>query len=290
MKSHFLSVAIATLALAQSAQATVTAPNMIEVGAGAAASTQGSIEALFRVNAQGAVDQGGGQSFILAKITGDAAFGSDGLTYVDMEFESLGWHWGDQNDYVDAHVLGVNVQRNVNINNDVTARFTLLGLRGGFSDQLSPDVKLILDGAIDLLSLSYTKRVSDGADLLGWGAGLQGEAGVELFDRVRITLGEKLGTTLGSPEQVYAGVRCDTYGDGYNATTICQDDYVTKWNDVRVNSSTYLSIIGQLTKSLSLFGRASYNLYSVSDQTAGSGTPPSTNGEFQFVLGATYKF
>ncbi|MCC7440544.1 MAG: hypothetical protein IT285_02860 [Bdellovibrionales bacterium] len=266
-------------------------PSMIEVGAGTAfLGNDGVVEALVSVEAMAATATGPNTAYVIVRLGGDAAIGSEGLTYLDMEFEALGWQAGNQDNFVRASILGLDIQRNLAVNNDLSARFTLLALRGAFTTEVSEDVKVFLRGALDVLSLSYTKRVSDGQDLFGYGFGLEGEVGVELFDRVRITLGEKLGGTLGSPESVYVGVSCDTYSDGYGGYyTSCRDDYATRWNDVRVSSSTYLEILGRITENLSAFGRAAYNLYSVNDRS-GSGLAPSFDSEFQFMLGVKYRF
>ncbi len=287
------SFAFAALALPQTASAwepLFDSPTMIEVGAGVSAGTENPVEALFRVNLVGGTRLSATSYFIIARVSGDFTAGSTGVSYIDMQFEAVGYERRlDEFTYWGVNLLGANVNRNVGIDNEVSAQITFLGLRGGIGGNVAENVAMYVKGAADLIGIGITERRSDGAGNVGAGMTLSAELGVKLYNRVRIALGEKFGTTLGAPESVYVGTTCDTWYDdhGYPHRN-CYDDYDTYYNDKRFTSNTYVSLVLDLTKNLSLFGQASYNVYVVSDNTGG--TLESSDGAFQFLFGMTGRF
>lgn len=265
-------------------------PTMIEVGAGVAAGTESPVEALFRVNLTGGTRLGDTSYFIVARVSGDFTAGESGVSYIDMQFEAVGYERRlDEFTFWGVNLVGANVNRNVAIDNEVSAQITFLGVRGGVGGQVADNVAMYVRGAADLIGIGITERRSDGAGSVGAGMTLSAELGVKLYNRVRIALGEKFGTTLGKPESVYVGTTCDTWYDDYGYPhRHCYDDYDTYYNDRRFTSNTYVSLVFDLTENLSLFGQAAYNVYVVHDHTGGA--TDSIDGAFQFLFGMTGRF
>lgn len=284
-------VSVAAFGLSFGAQAgSFDRPSMIEVGGGVAyTGGENPVEAVFKVEAVAGVDEGYTQ-YILAKVSGMATAGADGVSYVDFQFDTLGMHWGDVANNAGVTLLGLDLQRNVVIGNDVSLRVSFLGLRGQAEAELSDDVLFSIKGALDLLGVSYTRRATDGASLTGYGTGVSAEMGVEFFDRFRIAIGEKFGVTSGKPETYYTGyVVCDTYYDDYGySDTYCYDETATRWRDHRMTSNTYLTLTAALTEHISIFGQANYNVYVVNDSTGE--VPDSGQGAWQFFFGVSGDF
>lgn len=266
-------------------------PSMIEVGGGVGhlGDTENPVEAVFKVEAVAASGVSAYQDFIVARISGLASAGIEGVSYIDFHMESLGWQWGDSEAFTALTFLNFDVQRNVPINNDVTLRVTFVGVRGEIDTDLSDEVAFSLKGAIDLIGIGFTRR-TDTASLVGSAMGASGEVGFKFFDRFRIALGEKFGMTSGKPETYYTGyVVCEDYYDDYGyVDSYCYDETETRFRDNRLTSNTYVALTASLTENISVFGQASYNVYVVNDSTGE--TVNSSDGAWQFFMGVSGQF
>lgn len=262
-------------------------PSMIEVGGGAGYlgnNTEKPIEAVFRVEAVAADGVTAYQDVILARISGLASAGLNGVSYIDFHLESIGWQAGDSETFGAITFLNLDLQRNIPIGQALSLRVTFLGVRGELSEQISDKVIFSLKGAIDMLGVGYTRR-TDGEGLVGLGTGLSGEIGFKFFERFRIAIGEEFGMVNGKPETYFTGYTvCDTYYDDWGySRTYCHDETATRFRDNRFTSNTYLSLAASITENISVFGQASYNLYVVSDDTGD--TRNSSKGTWQFFMG-----
>jgi hypothetical protein len=268
---------------------------MIDVGGGAFMSGSDPVEALFKVDFTMAVPTGPARShtsFVLARLNSRFAANGDGLNFVDLQFDSLGWQWHDGNlredgvrGYLGFSFLNIDVQRDVTINNDISARISFLGFRGGMQAEVDEDTVFLLKGALDVLGMAYTRRLDDGADSNGESAGGFLETGIQIHNAFRVVVGDKYGATLGKPYQYRDGAECESYIDywGYERTH-CRDTYATGWDDVRSTNTTYLSAGWNIAKHFGIFGEARYSVYDVRDDSGQ--TYESNNGRFQLLFGA----
>jgi hypothetical protein len=264
-------------------------PAMIEVGAGAAFTDGQPLEALFQIKAIGGEYLGDGAYFILAKISGDVTFGASEASYLDFQFEALGYQHSWENLALGVNLIGADIQRDVQINNQLTYRITFLGLRGQAGAEINENATLYLKGAADLIGISVSRSTDVTPNPSGNGSGFAGEIGFKLFNRVRIAIGEKAGYAHGNPVTENVGYTCDSYWDdwGYSYQQ-CSDDYETHYKNKAFTSNSYLSLVVDLTENLSLFGKASYNLYAFEDTNGQSSN--ASNGALRFMLGVGGKF
>lgn len=270
-----------TLLISFSAQAN----SMIEVGAGGAALGAGNpIDAVFKVEGQvGGEGHVVNERFVVASV--DAAFtvGPDGVRYIDYRFESFGFESGVPEELMGAITfLNIDIQRNVVINNDLTYRITLVGLKGELGGAVGEGVKMYVKGAMDLLGIAYTKRASDGESMVGVGSGFEGEIGMSIDDTFRVAVGQKVGWVAGKPESRHY-IQCDLVCDEWGCYDYCYNETDTFYNDHRVTSSTSLDLSYSLGANLGLFGQAAYNVYMVSDDTGE--TRDSVDAAWQFFFG-----
>lgn len=263
------------------------AANSVEIGGGVAlpGSVDGTVDALIRVDVSVGERTSSTTRFVWARIKGDVSGNQHGVGYIDVQFELATFGAGWRGNFGEISVLNGKILRNVNIDNAAFVRLSVLGLRGGAESRISPTSTAFINASLDLLSLSMAKRYSDGDSIWGYGPAGSVEGGFEFSERFRIALGEKVETALASPETYYDGsYYCTGYDDGYVYTGSCRPGTSTWWNERRVSSQTYLSLTAKLTQHLSLFGQASYNVYSVGDDTGRiSG---GANDELRFMFGA----
>jgi hypothetical protein len=262
------------------ARAEFDPPSMIEVGGGAAALGNGGIEALFRVNAVGATPTGGQSHFIWARISADFAGTENGISYIDMQFETLGFQYGTREANWAWSAVQLDLQRNLAIGNAMQLKVALIGLRGEIGGEVAPELEMYLKAAIDLIAVGYSRRASDGAESVGWGQGLSLELGFKMYDRVRIAIGEKLNMNLAKPFQSGTRTTCDDWG--------CDSRPIIDYQDSRFTSNTYLSVIGDITRNFSAFAQAGINVYVVNDSTGE--TVNSSQAGFQLLFGIAGRY
>lgn len=262
---------------------------MIEVGAGVAVLDGETVEALIKVDFNGIQS---GSTWILARTSGAVSAGINGVGYIDFHFETVGVEFGRRHAYWGMTLGNFDVQRNVVIDHDLSFRVTLVGIHGAISERIDRNVRLLVNGAVDLLGIGLTRRLSDGAESVGIATGGSLEVGVEFDKKVRVMFGEKFGVTSAKPVTSYSGrVVCDTYYDEWYDTyyTECYDDTSTSYLDNRFYSDTYMSLVVNLTQNLKAFAEAHYNMYVVSDHSY-DGEENSVDGAFQVLLGIGGRF
>jgi len=233
-----------------------------------------------------------GQQFVLVRTNGEFTVGTEGVRYVDFNFDLAEWRAGSPEAWGSVTAVGVDVNRNIPVNQELSVRLSFLGLKGKVDINPGDDAVLYIKGAADLLAFGYMSSAFEQSRSDGYSSGFDLELGVRILKKVRISVGEDFQALLAKPRQVYAGIACntDTYYDDYGSVsyTQCGDDYDTVYDELRIASSTRLSIVADLNRHLQLFGRANYVVYSVTDDT---GVNPNTrDSAFQFFLGLTGKF
>lgn len=245
----------------------INPPSMIEIGAAPVSGLTQPIEALFRVNLV-AGDQGYGRDFvILAKISADGTWNGQENSYIDMQFEALGWQSDMKDTYIGVTLVSGDIQRNVQIGNDLTARISFLGVRGSVGGDISRNASVYLKGAADLIGIGMTRRSFDKAQYSGAGSGFNGEFGIKFFDHVRIAVGQDVGFTGGGSQTSLVGYTCETYYDSYGYSyQDCYNDYETTYSKSGLTSKSYVDLVIDLTQNLKLFGQASYNVYAYDEQ------------------------
>jgi len=276
--------------------------SMIEIGAGAASLGDTTpIEALIRVRAESSSGNGVllADRLVVIKIEADGTIGSEGVRYIDFDFEAFTNEWTGRNKYTYLGIAGItgSFDRNLPINQNMTLSLNFLGLRGGIGGRISPDVVAYLHGAVDLLGIAYSERLTDGEANTGYYNRFELEGGLTIKKRFRIALGYELQTVNNEPYTYQTGnYSCSTYGrgssNGYSSSgvsfTSCSPDEATDYLETRELSRARLSLIADLTKQLSLFGHAQYTVYSVLSETGKfTGSIDST---VQFFLGVNYQY
>jgi hypothetical protein len=266
--------------------------NMIEIGGGAFLGTGEPVEALIRVDFFNGSTLASDSQFVLARVSGDVVVGANGVSYVDVALDSLGFQRYDDSDdrYLlmgSFSLLNVDIERNIAIDNEVTLRVTLVGLRGEIDLNANEDLKVIFKGAVDLVGLGYTQRLSDGASLLGLGGGATLEAGLQIQDRYRVAIGVKDTEILGKSRQVPDGMDCYDYElwDG-SYRTRCRDTFHTIYDDQRGPSRLYATLEASISDDFKVFAQGACQVYSVvdrSDEVQGS-----REHQWQLVLGGSY--
>jgi hypothetical protein len=211
-----------------------------------------------------------------------------------MQFELLGYGQSVNELTIDFNLLTADIQRNVQIGNELAYRVSLIGVRGGYTREIMDDVTVYLKGAADLIGVGITQR-RDGSKISGDGEGFGGELGAVLFDRVRIAVGGKTSSSNSDPQYKELGYyTCnDSFGRNgeYYSNSFhysCYPAYSTHFQRSGVASSAYLSLVYDLMENLKVFGKASYNVYAFTDETGASAN--SRNEALLFILGVGGNF
>jgi len=297
-----LSFAGSHLATPEAAQAAPSRnrekPAMIEVGGGAAhLGDSTSIEALIRVRAEIGSDTSfiSGDRFILVRVNADGTVGLDGVRFIDIDFETLGYEWKGHNEFTMAGLSVINgsLDRNLPINNAMTVSLNFLGIKGGFGGHLTPEIEGYLRGAINLLGIAYSERLADGQANTGSSSGLQIEAGLQILKKFRIAIGHEVKSVNNDPfTYETGGYSCDTYysdNDYYSSSyTSCSPDTNTVYLERRVLNDTSLTLVAELTRNLQLFGEVHYNIYSVISDTGEFNS--TRDSALQLFLGVAGRF
>ncbi len=214
-----------------------------------------------------------------------------GLSLINTEM-AKGW--------IEANLLNVNYQRDLAIDMEKHLRISLIGVKFGGEVQIDDNVRLSFETAMDMLSLGVAStRHSDGASM---GSGRTGghfsiEAGLELFNKVKIELGYAHDVARAVPVTHSSGrMVCDDYYYDdyyyddyyYSGYTSCYEESYTSYLERWSKDQLYLSIVFNINKRFALMGKASYNIYSVRDNT--HRIDNSVNGGWQFFFGAVFRF
>ncbi|MFZ4714295.1 MAG: hypothetical protein ACOYL6_11300 [Bacteriovoracaceae bacterium] len=280
--------------------------NSIEVGAAALSNGNQGMEAILHISTN--VTSEGNKSdgyYVIVRMQADGSITEGNFSYVDLSMNALGWGIATDeavyNGFIEATLLNINYKRNLAIDLDHQMTISLVGIRLGGSVEVTDNVKILAETALDFASLGMSsKRASDAASLSheGYNAGVNARisVAVEMFKKVRIELGIKGSTVAGKGVQYYTGtVTCNTYTDGYydswgyyhsSTQTRCYNDTAIDYQQTWKQKELYLSFVAKITENLKAFGKASYNVYSVSDRTATVAN--SSNNGWMFMIGASY--
>ena len=270
---------------------------MIEIGAGAASLGNSSpIEGLFRVdlgvNTAGLSEQ---SMLIIARVKGSVATDLNQVSYMDFNFETLAYQQGVEDHYVKIQFLGGDLQRNLAINNKLTARITFLGLAVNNSAALKADeLEFYFRLAASLIGLGYTERLSDGLNDLGYSPDLNIESGLRINKKYRVSIGAQLASILTKPYRFNDGTfNCTSFGQGPGGGTgafgsTCNPEASGSFLESRYLARFYMNAIAEFTETLSLFGSAQYNIYSAQSDT--NGFERSSDGALQLILGLNVSY
>lgn len=269
--------------------------SMFDIGVGAGAAYLGDdvpLEALFRVDLVVRGNSTFDSKFVIMRTDGEMTVGTEGVRYVDLNFDVAEWKVGAPDMWGSFTAVGVDVERNVPLNQDLSVRVSFLGLKGKIDFNPGDDAVVYVKGAADLLALGYMSSHYENSAASGYNTAFDLELGVKILKKVRISVGEDFQALLAKPRRVYSGYGCDTdvYYDDYGSYTYteCGDQYETVYDERRTVSNTRLSVVADITKNLQFFGRANYLIYSVRDNTGDN--PNTTDSGFQFFLGLNGKF
>ena len=287
--------AAALVAAGSGSLATAGDRSMFDIGVGAGAAYLGDeipLEALFRVDLVVRGSSTFDSKFVIMRTDGEMTLGSEGVRYVDLNFDLAEWKVGAPDMWGSFTAVGVDVERNVPLNQELSVRVSFLGLKGKIDFNPGDDAVVYVKGAADLLALGYMSSHYENSTSSGYTTAFDLELGVKILKKVRISVGEDFQALLAKPRQVYAGYGCDTdvYYDDYGSYsyTECGDQYETVYDEKRIVSNTRLSVVADITKNLQIFGRANYLIYSVRDNAGDN--PNTTDSGFQFFLGLNGKF
>lgn len=260
-------------------------PSLIEIGAGVAAPSgvPSELEALFHVELVAGSSVPRNAYFIWARINADASFAPSALdaltsqggtlapSYVDFRFETLTYQKGFSEKYWSVSLATAELTRNVALQNDLSARVTFVGVRGSGGAEFSEKISFFIRGALDLIGLGLSRQgatdPAPGSKDVGPTMGFSAEAGVRLFKRVRISLGGDIDALWADPVREVVGRKCDFFYDewGYEVRE-CYDKFETNYQKRHLYTSAHAKFAVELGKSLGLFGKASYQIYSVDDR------------------------
>jgi hypothetical protein len=294
LKQTLTTLAVTAAAILASG-GTAQADSIFDIGAGVGAAHLGDatpLEAIFQVDL---VAHGGrvfGTRFVVVRTDGEFTVGEHGVRYVDLDFDVAEWRVGSPQAWGSLTAVGVDVNRNIPLNQELAVRLSFLGLKGKYDINPGDDAVVYIKGAADLLAFGYMSSAFEQSRADGYSTGFDLELGVRILKKVRIAAGQDFQALFSKPRSVYAGYECstDTYYDEFGSVsyTNCGEDYDTVYDEVRMLSNTRLSVVADLHKHLQLFGRANYVVYSVRDDTGVN--PNTTDSGFQFFLGLNARF
>ncbi|MFW5887216.1 MAG: hypothetical protein ACOCUH_00275 [Bacteriovoracia bacterium] len=221
--------------------------------------------------------------------------------------------------FIGANLLSGDFERNMSVGKKRSMRISLLGVSTGveYKNDYSK-IEVMANLAVDFLTLSFDQMRSDGATASHIGDRAGGKVDFDIMMKVgnfRITFGHEREFVYTNGDTYYTGnVVCDYYdydpyyddqyydpyyddpyydpyyydysyyGTGYSR---CYDETVTDYKERWIDNETYLTVAYDITKNLSVFGRASYNVYKVSSRTGDFAN--TKNAAWQFVVGVNYK-
>lgn len=276
--------------------------NRLELGVGGMKSAE-YIDFLVKVKNTLTVgeESGNEEFFVMVKVSADAALGGKQLSYLDFSFEvapSVDLYDDEQTRvYLGYNLLTFKHQKNLDVDQANQYHLSLVGFRaGGHHEFEESKLKVFGQISVDLLSVVFdAKRSSDGVALSGKEYGKRSSSGINAFlgldikEKVRIVLGADVMHTKALGYDVATGeVSCTDYYDdwGYYLYSDCYDITESVYDEKWYSSKLYAEVNVNITKSLSVFGRATYNVFRMTDDT--EYFPSSTNRQWQFMLGAKY--
>ncbi len=275
--------------------------NRLELGAGGMKSAE-YIDFLVKVSNNLTVGEESGDEdfFIMVKVNADAAMNSKLVSYLDFSFEvapAVDLYDDEQTRvYLGYNLLSFKHQKNIDIDQSHQYQLSIVGFRaGGHHEFGESQIRLFGQVSVDLLSVVFdAKRSSDGVALSGkeygsrQSSGINAFMGIDIKEKVRIVLGGELMKTNALGYNVETGhIVCNDYYDDYGYIySDCYNETEYVYDESWMSGKLYAEAKVNITKSLSVFGRASYNVFRMNDVT--EYFPSSRNAQWQFMLGAKY--
>jgi len=272
-----LSILSIATALATAALPAVADDPVFEIGGGVVRDTDASADVLVRVVFEGT--HGArlyGSRFYVLHLKGMASVNSSNLNSFDMldiEVLPLGMEYRTEDASIGFALGAFRLQRDVALDNGMMMRLALVGVRGEKKFIASPEFAFFVNGAADLLGLGLTKRVTDVDTTGGMGLGAKVEAGLEWTTKLRLAVGYQHDRVDSRPVDYitpyytcYEGYDPYPYNPYQQQQTYICSNHQTEYRQHSVRNEAYLSFVASLSKNLSLFGRASYLVYDVSDE------------------------
>jgi len=271
--------------------------SIFELGVGGAQlSGARGLELLFEIKGtvSGSNDSQSLNRYVIAKLDGGVIVGQGftELPYVDIQLDLFSDQVGsgdfNNNSWTAVAILGVDLKRDITIDNGLTVRMSFLGVRGGIEGQINESTKIFAKGALDFLAISASNRLSDDSLAVGAGGGFKGEIGAEFLGKIRIILGQDLGVTYANPETM-SYRRCGlVYNEYYGFyENVCYRETSTIYRHSRWTSNTFLRLMADLHQNFAVFGQIGYSAYIVSDDY--NLVPSSSDGQWQFRFGVSAK-
>lgn len=287
--------------------------NTLQIGAGALQNDK-TMEALIQVKTNFVIDSGANSYFVLIRMNADGSIAKNEFNYIDFEMRALGFGGQVSDDlgifkaYLEGTLLNYHYQRNIQIDMEKMYTLNLLGIRFGGEVKFTENIKLLAETALDFAGVALSsQRASDLAKMTSSGlnttSAFRAELSLLLYNRFKLTAGVKA-QSISANGYTYDTGRdiCNTVEDGYGWTdddgdyhwiktgehTECHDEILTHYQEFWDSKTTYFSFMAQITKRLSLFGKAQYSIFKMSDET-GSFSSGNT-GKWSYMFGAVYKF
>lgn len=272
--------------------------NRLEFGPGVFQAAKG-VDLLFRVENTSTIgEQSHANDFFVAvSVKGDAAFGSNKFTYLDFSFQTLlgGDIEGDQGRiYLGYTPVSATYEKNLYNDLDYITKVSFVGFKVGGQVNVGDEkaLQLFAQASIDLFGFYDVKRRQDGAALSParfgdrYREGANVQVGAEWNHKIRVTLGADFQTigAVGVPDGTES---CNIYYDDYGYPyELCTEvtSYLERWQ----RNKFFVETSVNLNRSLSVFGRASYGVFSLTDDTGYF--PNSSDKKWNFEVGAKYRF
>lgn len=183
------------------------------------------------------------------------------IPYADLEMRLAGGlhKAGDgKGNYVaiGANLLSAAVERNLQLDNGLTARLSFIGFEGRINAKLAEDVEFFVNLIADVLGTGISRTGTAENELVSsFGNTFAGkaEAGLRIAKTSYIKVGQK-GQYLGAEVYENGGIWCFENCKG------------TAYDRSRTSSSTYLDVKAELAKNLIAFVEAQYSTFNVTEQ------------------------
>ncbi|MFZ4715759.1 MAG: hypothetical protein ACOYL6_18695 [Bacteriovoracaceae bacterium] len=310
---RFFALLVGVLFLSTGAFAQATDGNLIEIGAGGTSANDGTIEALIQVKGNLIHQYSKNGYFIIVRIKADGSISGKDFSYVDMEMHALGvgGQWEDDlgvfSGFVEGSLLNINYQRNLALDMDHMMTLNLVGLRIGASVQITDNIKIMAEASMDLASVALSsKRSSDLMSMtkagLNDGEHFKAELAVILAKKIKIAVGVSSQNISANGYEYKTGTQtCNEVSEGYWSTdyygndqwvstgshTECTDDTATNYQESWKSRSTYVMVMAQLTKHLSIFAKANYSVFEMTDETLVMANSQAQG--WRFMFGVVYQ-
>lgn len=239
--------------------------SMIEIKGGARVGK--TFEALFQVDIEEKTklfkDEDGSNNvpyFVIVKF--NLALSSDNKqsSFADVEINTIGIEAIDERSKFLISAFNVKFQRNVDIGLSSLLRISFVGIRGSLEEEINSNLKFLLAGAIDLVGVAYTERLSD---LNQFNTNnfyaVKLETGLEINKKFRFIFGADMASFWGDAKNTDTFI-CDDTGN-------CSLNRQTEFMQTRRIASIYSKLLYKAGKNMRIFAQISRESFSVTEKT-----------------------